>query len=505
MKTLRLIEILCVSISLLLFRVGVAHSADSEAPIQMVIGESVFITANHVDRIAVANPGVADALLLPNQDSQIMINAKSQGFTNLNVWDKDGQHSYRIFVSLPAVALKTYVYQLKFYSLSRTGYDTMNAYVTTDTDKDSVAAITALLTPLVGADNVSVDAYNNLVTIRGTDSAIEAAREVLETIDKPAGQVVIEARFVELSKDDLKQIGVSMTAARRRALGLLNLDTGSTGTFTFDTFSNLTKHFGITFDLLNQLTTGNTLTNPRVTCRDGSTAMILVGQKYPIATRDQYNLVTYTYIDTGIILAIRPHIADDGSLSLWVKPEVSLISGWVGDPLSSTGNAAPIIDSREAVSELRVQDGEPIVIGGLKRTMDSVTRSKVPYVGDMPVIGSFFRKKHTDKSSSELVIVIIPHIMKPGDKVTQDGVPISEVPASVTTPVASAQVAAPAANQEASPAAAQESAPSANQEASPAATQAPAPAATQDAAPAAAQEPAPAASQEATPVAAQQQ
>jgi len=126
---------------------------------------------------------------------------------------------------------------------------------------------------------------------------------------------------------------------------------------------------------------------------DGNTAWILSGEKYPVATRDSdKGLVSYNYIDTGIILAVTPRVGHDRSITLWLKPESAIYRAGLAIHIF-TSNAAPIISSREAMSEVRVQDGETVMIGGLQKNEETVDKSKTPLLGDLPVVGKLSGKQ----------------------------------------------------------------------------------------------------------------
>lgn len=395
-------------------------SAAPEKRIEMAVGESIVLKTSHVESVAVGNPAVADVVLFPNRDDQVLINAKSEGLTTFILWDGEGQQSYTVFVARAATRLETVVYALKNYALTAPVYDSKTTKLTMEPNHANMDNLTTTLTSLLGAGNFSLDVNSARVTLQGTESGIASAIAALDNLDKPVGQVLIEVRIVELTEGDLKDIGVTLGAQKGSsfASATFNAD-GNELAATFDTFTSLQKRFNITLEMLNQLTVGNTLVNPKITAKDGNTAWILVGEKFPIASRDRDGLLSFNYINTGIILAINPRISDDGFINLWLKPEVSAITGWVGDPTSSANNAAPIISTREAMTDLRVRDGEPVVIGGLKRSQDTVIRSKVPVLGDVPLVGKLFRRKYTTSQNSELVIIITPHILKPGENVSE--------------------------------------------------------------------------------------
>jgi type II secretory pathway component GspD/PulD (secretin) len=389
--------------------------AAEQKTIEIYAGETTVLKFAGVTRLAIGNPEVADVTAFPENPDDILINAKKPGVTNLTVWDasEGAPYYYAILVSSVVSGMEQRTYLLKHYQLTYTVYNEAGRTIENKPDDAGVANLNATLKPILGDGNYSIDITRNRILMKGSARELDAATATLNEIDKPLRQVMIEARVIEISKDDLKKLGNMLTAENNRN-SIVSDSSGDSPSFvaSFDTLSDLARHFSITMDTLRTAEVGRTLVNTKIAVLDGKTAWILSGEKIPIATRDsEQGLVSYDYISTGIGLAVSPRVGYDGTITLWIRPEVSSISGWVGDPDSSSDNAAPIIDTREAMSDVRVRDGGTILIGGLQRDAQITSSSKVPLLGDLPAIGSFFRKKRVSNTTSELVIVITPHIM----------------------------------------------------------------------------------------------
>ncbi len=404
------------TMSFLMFLLIAAQTAfcDSNS-LDVFVGQTNVLRFKGVTRIAIGNPEIADVSTFPEKPDEVLIIAIKPGITTLTVWDETGDrtHEYQVRVSNVASELEHSLYTFKYYTLTRTVYNDKISEIDVKPDENNMANLQAMLTPILGADKYSIDINRNRVFMKGARKDIEAANTTLDEIDKPLRQVLIEAKVIEITKDDLAKLGNYLLAQKDKAVITSDLS-GSTPVFsaTLDTFSDLARRFKITIDTLRSASVGRTLVNPKISVLDGKTAWIVAGEKLPVASRDsEKGLVSYQYVNTGIILAVTPRVGYDNSVTLWLKPEVSNISGWVGDPNSSSDNAAPIINTRELMSEIRVMDGESIVIGGLQKSENIVTKDKVPMLGDMPLVGNLFRKKTESAKTTELIISITPHII----------------------------------------------------------------------------------------------
>lgn len=406
-KIKTLIYLIFISLSLSAFATGAEF-------IEIFQNETRILKFEDLSRMAVGNPEIADVTMFPEASEEALLNGKKPGATTLTIWKKNGEtKTYVVHVSGSGGELERANYPLKHYSLTKTDYDSKSAQIVTKIDDQSVENLRLMLTPILGEKNFSIDSGRNRVLMQGTRSDLDSAEAMLTMADEPLRQVMIEAKVIEITKGDLKKMGVSLLAQQNETRGsTMGGADGDSMNVTFDTFTDLARRFNITVDALRKENVGRTLVNPKIAALDGKTAWILAGEKLPVASRDsEKGLVSYTYINTGIILAVTPRVGRDRSITLWLKPEVSNVTGWVGDPNAAMSSAAPIIGTREVMSEIRVNDGESVIIGGLQKEYETTMRDKVPMLGDLPVVGSAFRKKRTESETSELIIVITPHIM----------------------------------------------------------------------------------------------
>lgn len=261
---------------------------------------------------------------------------------------------------------------------------------------------TDALKALKGAlpDNVLVaDDRDNAVIVTGNDEIQTNARTLLANIDHPGKQVMFEVRVADVQPQiDSSNVGIQFGgAANGQGYG-----TGALSQFPY----TLTKSSVIVNAQLNALVQhgqASILAQPRIATLNNKEALLLVGETYPVVTTNlQTGYPTVTNIDIGVKLRLTPTIGDDGSITAEMHPEYSQITGF--------NNSFPIVANRKVDSTLRVHDGETIVLGGLFSDVTSDTVSKLPFLGDVPVFGSFFRNRLKSHTKDEVVFYITPHI-----------------------------------------------------------------------------------------------
>lgn len=243
------------------------------------------------------------------------------------------------------------------------------------------------LDPATGKTGVQVDPVTGLPLI------LPSPDTVGETIPKTIGPVY--APFPGGVIDDSYKLAASNPIS---ALG-------AGGGIIYDSRSTAASMLMAQLSALESDGKARLLANPRLVVLDGQTSLILVGQKVPVINHTVEG-TTVQYIEIGVKLAITPRIGDKGEINTWLRTEASSISGYVGD--------YPLISSREAEAEVRLKEGQTLVIGGLLQTSDNKTDTKVPLLGDLPILGFLFRGKVDKKAETEIVITITPHLI--GDR-----------------------------------------------------------------------------------------
>ena len=242
------------------------------------------------------------------------------------------------------------------------------------------------------------DDRSNTVVVTGTPDAQTAASSLLSRIDAPGRQVMFEVRVTDIKPvDDSSNVGIQF--------GGTGFGAGAIAQFPYAlTKSSIAINAQI--NALVQNGHAQILATPHIATLNNREATLLVGEQYPIVTvNEQTGFPTVTNVNVGVQLRVTPTIGADGIITAEVHPEYSEIIGF--------NSSFPIIANRKVDAVLRVHDGETIVLGGLFQDTSSETISKLPFLGDIPILGQFFRNKATAHQRDEVVFLITPHIIEP--------------------------------------------------------------------------------------------
>ncbi|WP_281928029.1 type II secretion system secretin GspD [Methylocystis iwaonis] len=288
-------------------------------------------------------------------------------------------------------------------------------------------------TPAVSMDNdrykIGVDDAKNALIVMATPEDYRRIRQVIETLDVLPNQVFLEATIAEVSLNDTLRFGVrwfmqshsnlfgfSSGAGKAPApndlLGsnLLGAPVGAVFPGFAYAFRALNQQ--VTFNALNTITDVNIISTPSLTVLDNREAMLQVGDQIPVQTLtsvsaigNTFNSVNYT--NTGVILKITPHISESGRVMLELEQEVSNV-----DPNTAAGSTTPTIQQRRVKTQVVVNDGESLMLGGLVKDQNGNGSAQVPVAGDVPLVGNLFKDKGNTILKSELVIMITPHVVR---------------------------------------------------------------------------------------------
>src|SRR2546422_942338 len=274
-----------------------------------------------------------------------------------------------------------------------------------------VNAIRAAVAAAVPGVRVAVDPRTNALLITGTSAQHEEVVKVLGSLDIKIPQVVIQVNVVEINTTAERNLGLfdSTTGIGTGAgFGNVVLDSANRRiTFT------LTDASLINFRLRALINEGKAriLTAPRVATLDGNKATIVLGQKIPVFTSTTVGgqlQTTVSYQDVGVKLVTTPRVNSDEVITLSLTPEVSTL----GAPVTSGGQQAFIVNTRNADTVLTVADGKTIVLGGLIDRSERTTILQVPLLGDIPILGELFRSSDTTTAETEVIFMITPQIVK---------------------------------------------------------------------------------------------
>ena len=276
---------------------------------------------------------------------------------------------------------------------------------------------------------VLVDRATNTLLFYGTESEALSVREIISALDVVPKQVSLEARVVAVSKQAAKELGIDWTwsalpqypRVRRNNSGSWEVSersagTGGTSAPGIIRFGRgpegVPYEFYYTAAIRALITDGRAkmLARPNITTVQGHEALINIGAEVPVPRVSTSNSVTTSgieYREAGIILRYTPRVTADGSIVARVHTEVST-------PVYVDDLKAYRFQKRSADTTVRLRNGETMVIGGLIDSDESRSLAKIPFLGDIPVLGAFFRSVRTSKTETELMIFLTAHVLDEG-------------------------------------------------------------------------------------------
>jgi general secretion pathway protein D len=269
----------------------------------------------------------------------------------------------------------------------------------------SPSQVAQLFTDLYGTIRVRVDERRHALValVSPADRAILEA--FIKKVDTPSPLVSFEAQVLEVNRNLTSSLGIDYDK-----IFTLKLTEAAPGASIFKLGDIVRNPLGLTIgiNLLENSGAARVLAKPRITALDGVEARINATQTYPLVVNGGQNTTPVVQnITTGIAMRMLPRVAPNGDIEVQITISVST-------PTGVTAEGAPQYSSREATTIVRVKDGEPIAIGGLIEDRKIEGVSKVPLLGDIPLLGRLFQSKTTDQRNTDLVIIITPTILKGG-------------------------------------------------------------------------------------------
>ncbi len=263
------------------------------------------------------------------------------------------------------------------------------------------------------------------ITTSNTASQID---QVIKVMDRPAPQVLIKVVFMEADRSEGLDLGVEgdftrqfnskigahtpTTAIVSNILGVMPPPSPAGGVYTI-----AGNDYSVTLRALATAGKLRILSRPSILARNNQTASINLGQTVPIISGTTYNvnigqINTVTYQSVGIGMQVTPFITEDDNVEMIVTPSITSLADkslWV---TTSPGIQSPVFNSRSADTVVVAPDGQTVVIGGLMDNTKNSSVTKIPLLGDIPIIGAAFRHTTTSDQRTELVIFLTPHIVR---------------------------------------------------------------------------------------------
>jgi pilus assembly protein CpaC len=381
------------------------------APLRVMVGKSLLInTTERLKRVSVTDPTVADALVVT--PTQVLVNGLSPGEVSLLIWDElERSRSFDLRVDVDITAASEEMHRLFpdeqiNVSPSRTAI-VLSGHVTTEDVAKHAGALAS--------------AYSKNVV------------NVLTFGPVGAEEVLLEVKFAEVDRSALTQVGLNLFSTGSGntigtittgqfgsvtngpisgSIGGSGTGTGTTTTTTIGNalnmfFFNPQVHLGVVIQALQARNLLQILAEPNLVAVNGKEASFLAGGEFPFPVVQPgaggISTVTVQFREFGVRLKFTPVIQPNGNIHLHVAPEVSTLD--FADAVTVSGTTIPAISTRKADTEFELQDGQSFVIAGLMDNRVTNIANKIPGLGDIPILGNFFKSKNAQKSNSELMVL----------------------------------------------------------------------------------------------------
>jgi MSHA biogenesis protein MshL len=300
-------------------------------------------------------------------------------------------------------------------SASVSGSDAPNLYA------DLLEGVRNLLSP---DGRVNIDRTAALLQVTDRPSRLEQIEQYLDAVLlRATRQVQIEAKVIEVTLNDQYSAGINWNAV----LGTLGKSVNVTQTLAPATSGGLTmaldlKDFTALINAFSTQGKVNVLSSPRVTAMNNEPAIMRIGtQDVFFVTTTQVNpatgeilqsAVTPQMLTEGVVLSVTPQISADGIIHMSLNPSITERTGVA---ISRLGDQVPIVSVRETDTLVRVHQGETVVIAGLMQDRTTTDTAKTPVLGDLPVVGGLFRRTEKQHAKTDLVILLTPTLLGPGE------------------------------------------------------------------------------------------
>ena len=393
--------------------VSAEFAAEQKEPVQInvLVGQSRVINFDRpIGRFSVSNPEVAEAVLVA--PDQVLVNGKTFGQVNFIAWEQKGG-SFIVF----------------------------DVYV-----RSNLSLIDSQIKLLFPKDNISLSQANGSVVISGSvkdtktgeqvDAVVQAAGfktvNMLQSPVKEKAQVQLQVRVAEVSRSRMREIGTSYAYTHGTSVGYLNSGQGPSqlGDVTMSPNSVSAESIltpalnlflgngvaGLTGMLRALKSTGaiRSLAEPNLIAMDGQQASFLAGGEYPVPvvqSNGDKPTITIQFKEYGVRLNFKPTIIDEDHIRLELEPEVSTIDFANGVKLD--GFLIPALKTRRAKTGVELRDGQSFALAGLLDNNETQSFSKVPGIGDIPLLGNLFKSKSFQKQETELMFIITAQLVRP--------------------------------------------------------------------------------------------
>jgi len=366
-------------------------------------GSTAILTRpDSITRVSMADPGIAEPVVIP--PNQVLINAINVGSTSLILWGRSSTpRLYTIEVTADIASLQRQVDDLfpgAGLSLTSTG--------------TSVVLSGQVRDPAVVRKALELANTQGIPVVNNVDSP-------------PPEQILLKVEFAEVTKSTMRELGGDLVRILNPETVDHTLDRGDT--HLIETLSEgfvtlLLEGDGSRLDAVIRAlkNTGDfrSLAKPNLVTREGQEATFLAGGEFPFPTIQggQSNAVIITWKEFGVRLNFTPTITNSGNVRLKVAPEVSSLD--FANGLTFEGFNIPTVLVRRVETDVELRPGQTLAIGGMLNNTLTEDVDKIPLLGDIPILGFFFRSKATRQERTELLVLVTPYVLDSNDLPVED-------------------------------------------------------------------------------------
>lgn len=357
-----------------------------------------------IDRIAIADPSVADALMLKAQGGKghgsLLFFGKRAGSTNLLVWYRGQAQAKSVEIVVDGDGLKGTGLRATASVLSGTAPDMVTH-----------ANASQLIRQNKQSGGSSGGAQGGSSGEASKDS-IAGGGLIDQSLVGTGGTVQVDVKVVEFSKTALKDVGANFSFVKGKYFFDSLFGSATSPVLgAFNILANVSNTTNASLRLLQSNGMARILAEPTLVAQSGHSASFLAGGEIPIPIPQGLGSVGIEYKAFGIGLAVTPTVLGPNRIALKVAPQASDLD--FTNAINISGTMIPALLTRRADTTVELGDGESFVIGGLisKSTLSSV--DKLPFLGDLPIIGAFFKNVNVRSEEKELVIIVTPRLVRP--------------------------------------------------------------------------------------------
>lgn len=402
---------------------GVAAAA---TPLSVNLNESKYIESPNITRLAVGNPEIADVQLLSHNDYLLV--GKKAGSTSLIVWTNGQRKEYSVYVSSEDQGTAQAIQQAIGYPDVKVQMIKdkilLRGKVKNQYEHDMAVRMAQLY---LGEGNSSSSSSSGDVGNSGLSTNLYAHSDsVLDMLEmEHPSQIRLEALIIEINSDDTKNLGIQYWSQNPSDYNGSNekesgINIGTAGLFYGGQDFKVSRSHGgwlgnhisnvnATIQALINTGKARILSRPSITTMSGQQASILIGGRIPVPISDGNNNISVDWREYGVNLQIQPTVDNEDRITSNVHAEISTLDN--GHSVKIGSYSIPALASREANAIVNVHSGMTMAIGGLLNSEDSKSVSKFPLLGDLPIIGQFFRHTSTTRDKRELMILITPTLV----------------------------------------------------------------------------------------------